>query len=357
MAGNNYSAKVNIKIGNVGQIQKELDSAMKNKKLVLDVDTSRTIKSVRTFLDAQGRTITNIDTINQKTGKTTKVQIQVSNELKKQQALEKEKLKNQEKYVNLLEKTKARMDSTTLSAKNKLAIEKEIARIQGMSDPKAQAQALSVVNTKMSAAGKDARGFVADMKTAIEKTVTWASAMTLLYGTLRQLQQGVQFITDLDKELTNARIVTGMAKNEADKLAVSYNNLAKTMGTTTLEVAKGSLEWLRQGKTAQESLDLVAKSTMMAKLGNMDTAQSTEYLTSMINGFKLEAQDVNTVLDKLIAVDNTAATSVSELAMAMSKTSVTAQTVGVSFDSLVSYIATVSSVTRKSASSIDLLVA
>jgi TP901 family phage tail tape measure protein len=88
---------------------------------------------------------------------------------------------------------------------------------------------------------------------------------------------------------------------------------------------------------------------MLSKLGNMETADSTEYLTSIINGFKLEAEDASRVVDKLIAVDNIAATSAAELATAMKYGSAVANEAGVSFDNLTAYIATASSVTRLSA--------
>jgi TP901 family phage tail tape measure protein len=77
---------------------------------------------------------------------------------------------------------------------------------------------------------------------------------------------------------------------------------------------------------------------MMSKLANMDTAQATEYLTSMINGFKISVDDVVPTIDKLVALDNSFATSVSEIAAAMQRTSNVAQQEGVTFDQLAGYI-------------------
>ena len=91
---------------------------------------------------------------------------------------------------------------------------------------------------------------------------------------------------------------------------------------------------------------------MLAKLGAIDAAQSTEYLTAILNGFKLEAGDSVGVVDALIAVDNKAATSAAELSQAISRTANIAAESGVSMNKLIGYIATVSSVTRKSASTI-----
>ncbi len=138
------------------------------------------------------------------------------------------------------------------------------------------------------------------IRNALKQTIEYATSIGLVYGALRQLQEGVQYLKDLDKEMTNVQIVTGATDNQIADLSVQYNNLAKELGATTLDVARGSLEWRRQGKTVEETGELMKSTMMMAKLGNMESAQSTEYLTSIINGFKLEAKDTQDVVSKLV---------------------------------------------------------
>lgn len=95
------------------------------------------------------------------------------------------------------------------------------------------------------------------------------------------------------------------------------------------------------------------KSTMMmSKLGNMESAQSTEYLTSIINGFKLEAEDTQDVVSKLVALDNQFATSTAEISSAMQRSSVSAQQAGVSMEELAAMITVVSDVSRRAPESI-----
>ena len=42
---------------------------------------------------------------------------------------------------------------------------------------------------------------------------------------------------------------------------------------------------------------------MMATLGNLESAQSTELLTSTLNAYKIKANDAIDVVSKLVAVD------------------------------------------------------
>jgi TP901 family phage tail tape measure protein len=190
------------------------------------------------------------------------------------------------------------------------------------------------------------------MRNAIKQTIEYATSIGLVYGALNQIKQGIQYLTDLDKEMTNVQIVTGATDEEIANLSFQYNGLAKQMGTTTLEVAKGSLEWRRQGKSAQEAGELVQSTMMLSKLGNLDAAQSTEYLTSIINGFKLEAKDTQDVVSKLVALDNEFATSAGEISSAMQRSSVSAQQAGVSMEELASMITVVSDVSRRAPESI-----
>lgn len=91
---------------------------------------------------------------------------------------------------------------------------------------------------------------------------------------------------------------------------------------------------------------------MMSKLGDMEATQATEIVTSIMNGFNLEASDMMSVLDKLTQADNMAASSILEIGTALQRTSVSARLAGVSFDEMVAMITTVSEVTRKSSETI-----
>ena len=55
----------------------------------------------------------------------------------------------------------------------------------------------------------------------------------------------IQTIQELDKAMTNIRIVTGMNNSEAQDLMKTYNGLAKELGVTTQAVAEASNEWLK----------------------------------------------------------------------------------------------------------------
>lgn len=200
--------------------------------------------------------------------------------------------------------------------------------------------------------GKDTLTFGQELGTALKRTVTWSIAMGVFYGSLREIKEGIGFVRDLDKSLTNIGVVTGQKVSELSDLARQYNSVAKELGSTTKEITEGALEFIRQGLSVADTNELIRVSTIQSKLANMSSAQSTEYLTSIMNGFRLEASDMMKVLDTLVNLDNNYATSVAEIAQAMQRSSVSAQIAGISLEELSSMITVVSSVTRQSAESI-----
>ena len=186
----------------------------------------------------------------------------------------------------------------------------------------------------------------------VKAAATWAIAMTALYGTLRKVQEGVQFVYDLDNQMNNIQMITQDTDEATQKLAQTYNDLAKQLSSNTLDVAKNAEEWLRQGRTVEDTNTLIKTSMMFSKVGMLDSAQAAELLTSSINGYGLAASEAMSVVDKMSAIDVVAATSTKDLALALSQTASSAKIAGVSFDEILSYIAVVSDVTQKSAESI-----
>lgn len=217
------------------------------------------------------------------------------------------------------------------------------------------AKAQKQLNGQIQAQGKDWENNnkkVSEFGDTVKKVFNYI----LVYRGFQMLSQGIQqaidTMKDLDKAFTDIQMVTGDSDEQTAQLAKDYNGLAREMGATTQEVAEGASEWLRQGKTAEETTELLRSSMTLSKVGAIESSEATELLTSSLNGYKIAAQDAMSVVDKISSIDLAAATSSYELATALARTANSANDAGVSFDKLLAMIGTVSSVTRKSASTI-----
>ena len=146
------------------------------------------------------------------------------------------------------------------------------------------------------------------------------------------LREAVQTVKELDKYLTEQAMVTGMTREQTYGLVKSYQELALQCGATTKEIAQVSTEYMKQGKSIQESLVLTEAAVKAAKVARVSVGDSVNYLTTALNGFRLSAEDAMKVSDKFAAVAAASATDYDELAIALSKVASQANLAGMSID-------------------------
>lgn len=236
----------------------------------------------------------------------------------------------------------------------------EVAKQHGLGEKAAEKYTKSIKNTntelekyrkKQEIAKLSQKTFVDGLKDGLKMFAGYQLGLRAVQAAVqllaRAFNDAIETIKELNYHMTNVQMVAMTSNEETAELANSYSKLAKQLGATTKEIAEGSVEWLRQGKTLEEVESLMEATMTMSKVGAIDAGSATEYLTSTLNGYKMSAQDAMSVVDKMSAVDLAAATSVEELALALQKTANMARTTGVELDEIIGMIATVSEVTRQ----------
>lgn len=190
------------------------------------------------------------------------------------------------------------------------------------------------------------------LSSAIERFAVWGVAMAAWTGIGNAISDCVGYVKELDTAMTNIRVVTMGTKEETQQLLDTYNQIGQDFGASTTDVAEGAVDWLRQGFSETDTTELVKDSVILSKLALIDNADATQYLTSALKGYKLEAKDAIGVIDQLVSIDLEAATSAGDMAEAMSRTANMARTTGVEMNELLGLIATISEVTQNSASTV-----
>jgi len=221
------------------------------------------------------------------------------------------------------------------------------------------ADATSKYNNELSrtkAAASGAGGGVRTLNGYVEnlagKFVRMASSYLIFMNLQRAIYGSITTVKELDSAMTSLQIVTEKSNTSITNMVHNYSNMAKELGVTLQSVMEGSEEWLRQGFSEAQTEELLRASTMLSTVGNMEAAQATESLTSILNGFNMEASQATMVIDTLNQLDLKYATSAEELATAMQRVSSVAKTAGMDFQELASVITVVSSNTRLSAETI-----
>lgn len=194
---------------------------------------------------------------------------------------------------------------------------------------------------------------VFDKLNSVLKTNIKQRAVTAIAGfSVQQLKEVYDNVVKLDSAVVNLSMVTGYNRDRTKELVASYSEMAQELGAVTSEVAAAADDWLRQGYSLEDTNELIKTSTVLSKIGLIDSAEATQYLTSAIKGYKVEIGDAMSIADKLSAVDMAAAVSVGGLAEGMSKTANSARLAGVEMDTLLGYLAAVGEVTQQDMASI-----
>lgn len=173
-----------------------------------------------------------------------------------------------------------------------------------------------------------------------------------IYKVIDGGKEAVKTVKELNDAATSLRMATGDSYSSVKQLMSDYNTMAQELGAITTSVSEAADAWLRQGHTAEDTNTLIKDSMMLSKISELEAANSTKYLTSTMQGYKVAVEDVVGIVDKLSAVDLESATDAGGLVEAMSRTAEGAQIAGVSMDRLLGMISSVGEVTQKSMSSI-----
>jgi len=182
--------------------------------------------------------------------------------------------------------------------------------------------------------------FTARIKNAIVAVASFATVTTALYAAVHQVQEGISLVNNMNKAQTNIGMITGMTSSETQQLTKDYSALAGQLHETTDSIMTASEEFLRAGNSIEDTATLLKSSTIMSKIAGQTQAEASQSLIAVQNAYGMNAGEMMNVVDKLVAVDNMSATSTAELSGALNKSASSAQTAGVSFDQLVSWINT-----------------
>lgn len=191
-----------------------------------------------------------------------------------------------------------------------------------------------------------------DIKRAFQRITDFGVAARILNKVQKEIANVYQNILKLNEAMTDIRIVTGASVDEANSLMTSYNKLAKELGTTTTEVAKSASEWMRQGYSASESVNLITSSVKLARLGFMDMTSATTSLTAVLKGFNLQATESSEIVDKLTKLDAEYATTAGDIATALSRTAAVAKSANLDLDQTAAMLTTIIDITQQDAGSV-----
>lgn len=290
------------------------------------IDTVRTATNEKKRLDAALSNTTAFD-------KQALAYNKVIDEITKYQAKNKETLKNTPELAAKLEELNQQLAGGTFKGGN------------------AHNRFLELTN-QIRAAGGEAETLGQKIRRIFGEKLGYGIIASAAMMARRAVSEVYTNVVELDKAVVDLQIATGKNREETKELVDTYSDLGRELGATTKEVANAADTWLRQGYNIEDTNELIKQSTMLSKLGQMESAEASTALTSSLKGYQLAAEDAASVVDKLTAVDMEAAASAGDIATAMAECANSARIAGVDMNTLIGYLTTVKEVTQDGSESV-----
>jgi len=183
-------------------------------------------------------------------------------------------------------------------------------------------KSIGTVDSSFGGLGGRAKGLVEDI-------ALLGLAVTAIATTFATL--AVVSAAEYESALLDLQKVMDDSEGSVSQYSETFLQMAINYGKSTTEIVQGVANFKQAGFDVAESLQLQTDALNLSIAGDIAAAEASEYLVSILKGFKAPATDAAEVVDILNEVSNRYATDVQQLAIGMASISPIASTMGFSF--------------------------
>lgn len=143
-----------------------------------------------------------------------------------------------------------------------------------------------------------------------------------------------KFASNFEDAMAKVSTIADSSEVPIEDLQKSILELSDKTGIASTDIAENVYNAISAGQKTGDAVNFVSNATKLAKAGFTDSAAATDILTTALNAYGLEADEVINISDLLINTQNLGKTTVNELASAMGKVIPTAKADNVQLDQL-----------------------
>ena len=142
----------------------------------------------------------------------------------------------------------------------------------------------------------------------------------------------VKMAWDFEDSMAKVSTIADETEVPLEELEAAILGLSDESGIAAGEIAENVYNAISAGQKTGDAVNFVRHATDLARAGFADSGNALDLLTTIMNAYKLEADEVVNVSDTLIATQNLGKTTVAELSGSMGKIIPTAKAAGVQLD-------------------------
>ena len=191
---------------------------------------------------------------------------------------------------------------------------------------------------QLDSAGKSTQTFGQKLKQAFSSYTGIALLTKAVHTFIRSLRQMVTEAIKLDDALTQMQIVTRKTDRDIEMFGATMATTAKQIGSSITDLIDSATVFARLGYSDMEAAQLAKLTAMLQNVGDIGVSEAQDAITSIIKAFKIDVDEVEVVMDKLVEVGNNFPISVAQIAEGMNNAGSALATAGNTFEKSVALL-------------------
>ena len=167
-------------------------------------------------------------------------------------------------------------------------------------------KSLTLLKGEARAAGEAGKTMGQRFSEAFNKFGNWFSVSQFFMSLVNSMRDMVVQVKEIDKALTDVRKVTDESDYKYDQYLERSIQRSKDLSAETADYIQSTANWARMGYDIDEARELGELSTIYYNVGDEveSVDDATSSLISTMKAFRIETDDVSTILDRLNYVGN-----------------------------------------------------
>lgn len=180
-----------------------------------------------------------------------------------------------------------------------------------------------------------------------DMAVYWTATLFDPYDILSSFRQVAEVVIDLNSQMTELAKVSGLSIDQLENRFGKWANTAKELGATVSDTISASADWSRLGYSIDEAEKLAEVAILYKNVGDgIDIEAANESLVSTMQGFQLEANQAESVIDSFNEVSNNFAISSAGIGEALQRSASSFYAANTDLNSAIALITATNSVVQ-----------
>ena len=197
---------------------------------------------------------------------------------------------------------------------------------------------LKQIDIDARAAGLSGRSFGDSLKASLQQMAGLVTVASMMHTAIRLFKDLAREVTNVDTAMTQLKIVTNATESEYKAFYQTSVQTAKDIGANVSDLINSSTTYARLGYSLDESGVLAKYTGMLQNVGDIDVNAATSAITAITKAYDKNADEIESVMDRLVIVGNNAPISVAELAEGLNNAGSSLAAAGNSFEESVALL-------------------